>query len=298
MNYSIIIRPLIGALIGYVTNWLAIKMMFKPLNPIKIGKFTLPFTPGIIPKNQSRLAESIADAISNNLLTEEDLKNNLLSEEIKEKLNNYLLSSFYKIEESETNIKDISIELIKEEKYNNITYNITNYLSSSIFDTVEKANLGKIIANQIEIVAKEKVKGSILNLIGANTIINSISKDIEITLNDYIKSNGELIIKDMVSKEIEKYTETPLSTIASQISIDKNELIFSFENIYEKFISNKLPDILETINISKIIKNKINEMDIKELENIIIKIMKKELNSLVNLGAFIGLILGMLNLVF
>lgn len=298
MNYSIIIRPLIGALIGYVTNWLAIKMMFKPLKPIKIGKFTLPFTPGIIPKNQSRLAESIADAISNNLLTEEDLKNNLLSEEIKEKLNNYLLSSFYKIEESETNIKDISIELIKEEKYNNITYNIKNYLSSSIFDTVEKANLGKIIANQIEIVAKEKVKGSILNLIGANSIINSISKDIEITLNDYIKSNGELIIKDMVSKEIEKYTETPLSTIASQISIDKNELIFSFENIYEKFISNKLPDILETINISKIIKNKINEMDIKELENIIIKIMKKELNSLVNLGAFIGLILGMLNLVF
>ena len=298
MNYSIIIRPLIGALIGYVTNWLAIKMMFKPLKPIKIGKFTLPFTPGIIPKNQSRLAESIADAISNNLLTEEDLKNNLLSAEIKEKLNNYLLSSFYKIEESETNIKDISIELIKEEKYNNITYNIKNYLSSSIFDTVEKANLGKIIANQIEIVAKEKVKGSILNLIGANSIINSISKDIEITLNDYIKSNGELIIKDMVSKEIEKYTETPLSTIASQISIDKNELIFSFENIYEKFISNKLPDILETINISKIIKNKINEMDIKELENIIIKIMKKELNSLVNLGAFIGLILGMLNLVF
>ena len=49
MNYQFIINPLIGAGIGYVTNWIAIKMMFRPTKAIKIGKFTLPFTPGIIP---------------------------------------------------------------------------------------------------------------------------------------------------------------------------------------------------------------------------------------------------------
>lgn len=298
MNYSIIIRPLIGALIGYITNWIAVKMMFKPLQPIKIGKFTLPFTPGIIPKNQNRLAESIAEAISKNLLTEEDIKNNLLSEEIKEKINNSLLNYINKIDKSEYSFKDISLGFIKEDKYNKITSNITNYISSSIFDTVKKSNFGKIIAHQIETVAKEKVKGSILNLIGANAIITSISKDIEVSLNEYINNNGELIVRDMVSKEMEKYTETSLSNISSQLSFNKNEFINSFEIIYEKFILDKLPIILETINISKIIKNKINEMDIKELENIILKIMKKELNALVNLGAFIGLILGMLNLVF
>ena len=52
MDYSLIIRPLIGAAIGYVTNWIAVKMLFFPLNPVKIGKFTLPFTPGVIPKNK------------------------------------------------------------------------------------------------------------------------------------------------------------------------------------------------------------------------------------------------------
>ena len=86
MDYTIILRPLIGAGIGYITNWIAVKMMFRPLNPVKLGNFTLPFTPGIIPKNKERLAESIGDSISQNLLTEETLKNTLLSKDIKSKI--------------------------------------------------------------------------------------------------------------------------------------------------------------------------------------------------------------------
>ena len=56
------------------------------IKPIKIGTFTLPFTPGIIPKNQSRLAESIGTTISKDLLTEEDLKNVLLSDTVKNEI--------------------------------------------------------------------------------------------------------------------------------------------------------------------------------------------------------------------
>ena len=42
--------PIIGGVIGYCTNWLAIKMLFRPYNEIKIRGRVLPFTPGIIPK--------------------------------------------------------------------------------------------------------------------------------------------------------------------------------------------------------------------------------------------------------
>ena len=82
MNYSIIIEPLVGAIIGYITNWIAIKMMFRPLKPIKLFGFKLPFTPGIIPKNKERIAKSIGIAISDNLLTNSDLQDILLSDEI------------------------------------------------------------------------------------------------------------------------------------------------------------------------------------------------------------------------
>ena len=48
MQWDIITGPVIGAVIGYVTNLIAVKMLFYPINPVYIGKFRLPFTPGII----------------------------------------------------------------------------------------------------------------------------------------------------------------------------------------------------------------------------------------------------------
>ena len=79
MDYSLLMHPLVGAIIGYITNWIAVKMLFRPSKAIYIGKFRLPFTPGIIPKNQSRLAPGISNAISGSLLNEDVLKENLLS---------------------------------------------------------------------------------------------------------------------------------------------------------------------------------------------------------------------------
>ena len=54
---TILSGPIVGGLIGYFTNFLAIKMLFKPLNPIKIGNKTLPFTPGIVPKRKNQLGK-------------------------------------------------------------------------------------------------------------------------------------------------------------------------------------------------------------------------------------------------
>lgn len=115
MDYSIIIRPLIGAGIGYITNWIAVKMMFRPLHPIKIGKFTLPFTPGIIPKNQPKLAESIGNTITNSLLTDDDLKEVLLSNEVKD----FVLSNIQlnKLKENNQSLKNTICTIINEEEY-------------------------------------------------------------------------------------------------------------------------------------------------------------------------------------
>ena len=55
--------PIIGAIIGYITNFIAVKMLFHPYKPIKIFGFTLPFTPGIIPKRKPKLAKAISRAV-------------------------------------------------------------------------------------------------------------------------------------------------------------------------------------------------------------------------------------------
>ncbi|MGK7909258.1 MAG: DUF445 domain-containing protein [Synechococcus sp.] len=69
------IPPLAGLAIGYFTNDIAIKMLFRPYRPYYLGQLKLPFTPGLIPQNQSRLAQKISDAIMGSLLTPEELQN-------------------------------------------------------------------------------------------------------------------------------------------------------------------------------------------------------------------------------
>ncbi|NEQ51635.1 MAG: DUF445 domain-containing protein [Leptolyngbya sp. SIO3F4] len=70
----LVVPPVAGGIIGYFTNDLAIKMLFRPYRPIYLFGRKLPFTPGLIPSNQSRLAKRIADTIMGSLLTPEELQ--------------------------------------------------------------------------------------------------------------------------------------------------------------------------------------------------------------------------------
>ncbi|HTL88845.1 MAG TPA: DUF445 family protein, partial [Leptolyngbya sp.] len=67
--------PVIGGVIGYFTNDIAIKMLFRPYRALYIGKQQIPFTPGLIPRNQERLAKRVSDTIMGSLLTPEELQN-------------------------------------------------------------------------------------------------------------------------------------------------------------------------------------------------------------------------------
>ncbi|CCQ64828.1 Alr5253 protein [Crocosphaera watsonii WH 0402] len=71
---TIIIPPIAGSIIGYFTNDIAINMLFRPYKAIYIGKRRLPFTPGLIPRNQERLAQKVSDTIMGSLLTPDELQ--------------------------------------------------------------------------------------------------------------------------------------------------------------------------------------------------------------------------------
>ena len=66
---KIIIPIIVGAIIGYFTNWLAIKMLFRPHYEKRIFGYKLPFTPGLIPKERYRIAKSIGETVGVYLLS-------------------------------------------------------------------------------------------------------------------------------------------------------------------------------------------------------------------------------------
>ncbi|AMA08831.1 MULTISPECIES: DUF445 domain-containing protein [Cyanophyceae] len=75
MNFwTLLLPPVAGTVIGYFTNDIAINMLFRPYKAIYLGDRRLPFTPGLIPANQDRLARNISRIIMGSLLTPEEIQ--------------------------------------------------------------------------------------------------------------------------------------------------------------------------------------------------------------------------------
>jgi len=80
-----VVPPIAGAIIAYSTNVIAIRMLFRPLREIRVfGKIRLPFTPGILPRQRKKLAQSIGAMVERELVTPEVLRERLAQIEIGE----------------------------------------------------------------------------------------------------------------------------------------------------------------------------------------------------------------------
>ena len=296
MDYSSLLHPLVGAVIGYITNWIAVKMLFKPSKAIYIGKFKLPFTPGIIPKNQERLAVGISTTIANSLLNEDILKENLLSEDIKDQISESIDSFLNSNETSPVSLIDLINKTEHSEELNQTIDNLVTTITNSILSTIKEANLAQTISTEVEKAVEDYMEKNLLTRIAKKPILSSLTENLEPQVNNYIETNGEKLIHDMVEKELTKYLNTSsldLRDFIKNSNIDIKSIILS---LYTSIISSKLSSILDTINITKVIENKIKSMDSKEIEKLVLSIISKELNALVSLGAIIGFILGLGNI--
>lgn len=81
--------PIIGALIGWGTNLFAIKLIFRPLNPIKIPFLGIEIQ-GLIPKRRLDISRNIGEALEHEIISPEEIIENLTSEKAKVELIKYI----------------------------------------------------------------------------------------------------------------------------------------------------------------------------------------------------------------
>ncbi|NQT52957.1 DUF445 family protein [bacterium] len=71
MWWQFLTMPLGGALIGWLTNRLAIRMLFRPRKPRRILGLTVQ---GVLPRRRAELAHRVAEAIEQEFLSLEDIR--------------------------------------------------------------------------------------------------------------------------------------------------------------------------------------------------------------------------------
>lgn len=296
MQWDIITGPVIGAVIGYVTNLIAVQMLFHPINPVYIGKFRLPFTPGIIPKGKARFAKAIGNVVGNNLLNAASIKETLLSQDTQKQIEKQLELIFEKLAADQTSLEVRIQALMGESARMQLEGDIVITLSEKISSELASMDLGRVFASEVTAAIQEKVQGTMLAMFVKPAVLEPIEEGIRQRVNVYFIEHGEEKVKDLIQKEYTKLNEETVSTLVSHIPT--KELKETLLKFYRMLVTNYSDSLLAAMNLSKIAEEKVNAMDTKEVEELVLSIMKKELGAVVNLGAVIGLILGLVNLLF
>ncbi len=214
MEYLLI--PLISGFIGYITNWIAIKILFYPVEEKKVLGIKIPFTPGLIPKEKDQLIDAVVQVITKHLITKEKLKELLTRPEVQKSLKENI---------------DAAVDKLVEEFINELKESIVSGISLSKFNlkmTFIATALEKVIDKSLD-AAKEKLK---------------------------------IKIKEKLEHQIEEEVELLIDTI------------------------------VESLDIEKVIRETLKQLDIRELERLILLASGRYLRHITYFGGFIGLLIG------
>lgn len=284
--------PVIGAVIGFFTNLIAVKMLFYPHKAVKVFGKTLPFTPGVIPKGKPRLAKAIAKAVSESLITKEDLEKKILSDDVTETIAAEISQKL------SCPVKQSVMDLAKlsEDLYNSGKTRFSNVVTGEIVKTLASIDFTGLLMEKGTPLIMESIENPMLKMFVNENLINSFMAPLGNKLSTMILAEGNSFIGPLVSKKLGEIDTKSAVELLSNMNVSEQVINATISSIIKSVISQGTSRIFEKIDIGEMVESKINEMDINQLEKIILDVMKKELNAIVNLGAVIGLILGFVNM--
>ena len=274
--------PVIGAVIGLLTNWVAVKMLFRPRKAHYIGKFHVPFTPGVIPRRQGALAKALGRAVGETLVRREDLKASLCSDAVANTVARTVMGL--------PSVRTLGVEVFGA-TYESKRIKVLDFATDRILAGILSLDLGEVITNEanaaIPAFAEAKKFGFLTTKMIAEQI-PSITPFITEKVTEYLKTDGRERLYAALEEQAASAEGKPVAELFSNPDAIRNALIAFYRDMVNKYADT----VLEHIRIEEIVEQKIAAMDSKDLETLVLSVMKKELNSLIWLGVPIGFIMG------
>ncbi|HBI63644.1 MAG TPA: DUF445 domain-containing protein [Clostridiales bacterium] len=288
--------PAIGAVIGYFTNYIAVRMLFRPLRPVTLFGRRVPFTPGIIPKGKQRLARAIGSVVGETLLTKEDLQRTLLSDEMKNSLRESVDSAL--ADRSDTTLRALCGTVMEETAYDTGRAVLQEKLTDVIAERLCDMQLGETIAREVLNAVRERTAGSLIGMMLRGDVLDSFAEPIRDGVDAYVNTNAYSLAAPQVAalwSTAEEKTVGDVNAALMDADISLSQIVL---RAYEAMVSARAADLLRTMDLGGIAEEKVNALPPEELEQLVLSVMKKELTAVVNLGALVGFVLGLLNLIF
>ena len=299
---NFITTPLVAGVVGYITNKIAIKMLFRPYEP---KWYTLGWQ-GIVPKTRPKLAVKISEIVGQKLLAHDDFLYALENNDIKAKIHNIIAEKLKSLNSKDIHalirLSNLEDKIIDNKKVinnilNNAAVSVANiFLNKKIdidefrepvFQLVKNFNLEKAIDNQLEntinsFLSEDKILQDIL----PQDILkrrNDLIEYLTITIMANIRRLGKNdMVKAVLAQKVVNFKDNMLSSATGMDILKAGfiNLFLSNEKI-EQIVENELPHITEDLSTNPVIYKNIYKTIEDEIENL----LKKPVNEImVKLG--------------
>ena len=290
-----IIPPVVGAVIGYVTNLVAIKMLFRPLNEVRLLNHRLPFTPGILPRERAKLAESIGGMVERELLTPGVLRERLGRTEVRENIGQALSGYSGQLLD-----RPLSYWLENRDEDFPLKEILRDFFNSDVFDSFLEEIIKNWFNRKIETDEEED---------GFGSWIKSRLRD----FNSIFIPPARRMLKNSFVREIKKeetsiYVRALESIIAKYPGITLKEFLAMGDSKKKKvdsFLAGKTTDALDeniegalsSVNVKVLVSDRINSLEMIRVEKIILDVMAGQLKWINVFGGLLGALIGFVQVI-
>ena len=290
---------IIGATIGYITNYIAIKMLFRPHREIKVWGLRMPFTPGLIPKERERIAKSIGETIGIHLLSSETVADVLRSDRVNHEIKKWFKEKYQELKSKNISIDELARKYLNEH-YDEVKSKIKNQINRRIISLLEDRNfldtLKYNLKGQIEKLDIEKLLKEAFSSDKFVTLINAMVEDSILKFTSSTKKIRDILpekildlLKESVinnKENIANYLKRKLKSpyIRTKISHFINDNIQqNFGKFVSMFIGPEFVVQKAIASIEDYLEKNENKMDLAiMINNIIDNIAESEFNKVIN----------------
>lgn len=290
----------IGAVIGGLTNFIAITMLFRPYKPLYLGSWKLPFTPGVIPKRQEEIANQLGELVEKELIPVDRISEKVNHPQFLTSIESWLTMYVQSWLESEQTLREqvnrmvggqSPIERGLEDKLQHVLSLLSDFLMLKLEAFLYSEEGEDLLYQSIQqLLARQGVLANMLgSFLAKDRLVDKIRP---VLLHVLRKPSTKKLLQEQLNEALAGLLDKPigelLAPFAEEIKLLPSRCLPELRN----WLNQQLPKWLEELEIAQLVRAQVLSFPLARLEALIIAVAKRELKMITYLGALLGGIIG------
>ena len=287
-----LVPPILGAVIGYVTNRIAIRMLFRPRTAKHILGMRIPFTPGIIPKSQDELAHNVGRAVARELLSSDAIRAQLDSPQLQTNLRQWISNQRQVLMQQPIGLPHGGQQLLDD-----LMPALAEAIRQILRQPALREEMIKIGSDVVQRTVSNQniIARAAINVSRADrAVVNRMPVIVDTIIAQLESSATPCRIGDMTTQWLEANKPRSLQDIIVLSPTTEERIDDYLAERLIVFLREQIPALSDILDVEKLVTERINTFDTAQVERLILDVTGRHLKWINYFGAGLGAIIGLI----